>query len=150
MRSFPGAVLSRIEAAIRQSETQHRGELVFAVEPALDLADLWHGRTAAQRAVEAFADLHVWDTEENNGVLVYLLLADRDVEIVADRGVHARVGADGWEVICRRMEAAFRDGRFEAGVVQGLAEISAVLIREYPATGAPNPNERPDRPVVLG
>lgn len=150
MRPFPRAALDAIEGAIRQSETRHRGEIVFAVEPALDLPDLWRGRTAAQRAVQVFSHLRVWDTEENNGVLIYLLLADRDVEIVADRGVHRRVGADGWEAICRRMEAAFREGRFEAGVIEGVRAVADILAREYPDTGVTNPNELPNRPVVLG
>jgi uncharacterized membrane protein len=150
MRPFPRAVLDAVEKAIRASESRHRGEIVFAVEPALDAGELWRGRTAAERAVQVFADLRVWDTEENNGVLIYLLMADRDVEIVADRGVHGRVGAQGWEAVCRRMEAAFRAGRFEDGVTEGVRAVADVLAGEYPATGGRNPNELSDRPVVLG
>jgi uncharacterized membrane protein len=92
--------------------------------------------------------LRVWDTEHNNGVLIYLLLADHDVEIVADRGVHARVGGEGWEKICREMEASFREGKFEAGVLHGIRAVSAHLARHYPAQGKGR-NELDDRPVVL-
>ena len=95
-----------------------------------------------------FAHLRVWDTEENNGVLIYLLLADRQVEIVADRGVHARAGTAGWEAICRRMEVHFRAGAFEAGVIEGIEAVSEILTREYPATGK-STNELPDQPVVM-
>ncbi len=148
MRAFPPRSLQAIEAAIGRSESQHRGEVVFAVEPALDLGALCRGLTARARAEQVFSDLRVWDTAENTGVLIYVLLADRDVEIVADRGIHGRVGVAGWEPVCRQMEAAFRERRFEAGVIEGILTVSALLIAEYPAGGA-NPNERPDRPVVL-
>ncbi len=148
-RSFPTRTLAAIEDAIRKNETRHRGEIRFAVEATLDLRPLLRDETPCERAREVFASLRVWDTAENNGVLVYLLLADRDVEIVADRGIDARVGGAGWEAICRSMEAAFREGRFEAGVIDGIRAIGEILSREYPATGGANPNELPDRPTVL-
>jgi uncharacterized membrane protein len=109
---------------------------------------LLKGVSARQRAVEAFARLGVWDTEANNGVLIYLLLADRDVEIVADRGVHAKVGPDGWEAICKTMEAEFRAGRFEAGVLAGIAAVGRHLEAHFPRRGA-DANELPDAPVML-
>ena len=93
--------------------------------------------------------MRVWDTEENCGVLVYLLLADRDVEIVADRGIHAKVGDSGWESICRGMEAAFRERRFEGGVAAGIAKINALLAEHFPRSGGAAANELPDRPVIL-
>ena len=93
--------------------------------------------------------MRVWDTEENCGVLVYLLLADRDVEIVADRGIHARVGDSAWEEICRDMEAAFRERRFEAGVAAGIARINVLLGEHFPRDGAAGANELPDRPVLI-
>lgn len=147
-RVLSRAALKRIESAIRQSETSHRGELRFAVEAGLELAPLLRGITPRQRAIEAFSRLNVWDTAENTGVLIYLLLADRDIEIVADRGIHARVGQAQWEAICHRMEDAFRAGRFEAGVLEGIREITALLARHFPARGV-NPDELPDRPTIL-
>jgi uncharacterized membrane protein len=110
--------------------------------------ELAMGKTPRQRAIELFARLGVWDTADNNGVLVYLLLADHDVEIVADRGIHGHVGASGWEAICKGMEAAFRQGRFESGVMVGIQQIGEVLQKHFPANVA-NENELPDAPLVL-
>jgi uncharacterized membrane protein len=145
---LPAASLARIEQAIGTTERQHRGEIRFAVETALDVVPLWRGVSARERAIEVFANLRVWDTEENNGVLIYLLLADHDVEIVADRGIHARVGADGWEKICRAMEARFRAGHFEQGVREGIAAVSAALVRHFPGPDRRG-DELPDKPVLL-
>ena len=145
---FPEDALERITQAIAAAEAGHHGEIRFAVEASLDGRHLRHGVTARERAVEIFSQLRVWDTEANNGVLIYLLLADRDVEILADRGVHAKVGAEGWEAICQGMEAAFRQGRFEPGVVQGIQAVSAHLQAHFPRSG-PDVNELPDRPVIL-
>ena len=147
-RAFPRGALERIEAAIRDSEKLHDGELRFAVEAGLDLLPLLRGLSPRQRAIEVFSQLRVWDTEHNSGVLIYLQLVDRDIEIVADRGISARVEQHEWEAICRRMESAFRARRFEAGVLEGVAEITALLARHFPPRGA-NPDELPDRPVVL-
>jgi uncharacterized membrane protein YgcG len=148
-RAFPRAALARIEAAIAEGERHHRGQLRFAVEPSLPLARVLSGVTPRERALEVFGLLQVWDTAENCGVLVYLLLADRDVEIVADRGVHGRVGAPAWESVCRKMEAAFREGRFAEGVAGGIEEINALLAQHYPRDREAGTNELPDRPVVL-
>ncbi|MEN6628312.1 MAG: TPM domain-containing protein [Sulfuricella sp.] len=137
-----------IEAAIKESETTHFGEIRFAVETALDVHSLLAGKSARDRAVEVFSQLRVWDTEHNNGVLIYLLLADRRVEIVADRGVHRDVGAQGWEAICREMEQKFRLGYFEDGVVVGIRAVARHLVRYYPASGE-NQNELPDKPLIL-
>jgi uncharacterized membrane protein len=147
-RAFPARSLEAIRDAIAQSEAGHSGEIRFAVEHALDLGDLLRNRSARDRAIDVFSRLRVWDTERNNGVLIYLLLADRDVEIVADRGIHERVEAAGWEAICRQMEAAFGAGRFEAGVLEGIQAIGAHLRRHFPSTGG-GENELPDRPAVL-
>jgi len=149
LRCFPASSMAAIKAAIAQSETRHMGELRFAVEAALDWRDLWRGITPRERAVEVFSQLRIWDTEHNSGVLIYLLLADRRVEIVADRGIHARVGEGGWREICHEMETAFRSGDFEQGVLTGIARISAVLSQHFPAQEGANPNELPDAPVVL-
>ncbi len=147
-RSFAPAALRRIEQAIALSETRHGGQIRFAVEHALDTGSLLRGLSARERAVDVFSALKVWDTEHNNGVLIYLLLADRDVEIIADRGIHGRVSGQGWEAICREMESAFREGHFEQGVLSGIGRVSALLEIQYPG-GQRGPNELPDRPVVL-
>lgn len=148
-RCFSKAALQRIEAAIAASEHGHRGELRFAVEPALPWLDLLRGLTARARALQVFSQLRVWDTEHNTGVLIYLLLADRDVEIVADRGIHAQVGEQAWQAICRQMETRFRAGEFEPGVLEGVQAISALLRQHFPADGNDNPNELADAPIVL-
>jgi len=147
-RAFPPHTLDVIERAIRETEVMHTGQIRFAVEPALDLKLLLAGRTAQERAVEVFSELRVWDTEYNNGVLIYLLLADHDVEIVADRGVHAKLGKAVWEGICREMELAFRDGKFEQGLLAGIRSVGRHLASHYPHEGE-KPNELPDRPVLL-
>lgn len=145
---FPRRTLEAIEDAIRASERTHRGQIRFAVEASLGLPALVAGVTPRRRALEVFAQLGVWDTEENNGVLIYVLLADRDVEIVADRGIARRVPAQEWETICRRMEAAFRQGRFAEGALTGIEAVGALLARHFPPQGAAA-NELPDRPVLL-
>jgi uncharacterized membrane protein YgcG len=147
-RAFPPAAMRAIEAAIRAAEKSHRGEICFAVEAGFGLAPLLQGQSVRDRAIEVFSRLRVWDTEFNNGVLIYLLLAERDVEIVADRGIHARVGAQGWQTICKQMEKEFRAGRFQTGVIIGIDAISAHLKQHYPRRGADS-NELPDAPVVL-
>lgn len=147
-RAFPARSLRAIEAAIRSAERSHSGEIRFAVESALDLGPLWRGQSARSRALAVFSELRVWDTERNNGVLIYLLLADHDVEILADRGVAARVGPAEWERICREMEACFRAGRFEEGVIAGIRAVGSHLARHFHSVGGGD-NELPDAPLVL-
>jgi uncharacterized membrane protein len=147
-RYFPPSLLRRIEAAVATSERGHSGEVRFSVEGALHPRQLWHGMEGRERAVEVFSNLRVWDTAANNGVLIYLLLADRDVEIVADRGLSNRVLPSEWEEICRSMEAHFARGEFEAGSLLGIAKVDALLRRHFPVDGA-NPNELPDAVSVL-
>ncbi len=147
-RVFPRSALTRIEQAIAAGERTHRGQVCFAIEGALPPLRVLHRITPRERALEVFGLLHVWDTEENAGVLIYLLLADRDVEIVADRGIDRRVAPGAWQGICARMEAAFRESRFVDGVLIGIGEISALLATHFPHTGNV-PNELPDKPVVL-
>lgn len=147
-RVFPALALSRIEAAIVAGERSHRGQVCFAVEGSLPPLRVLRKITPRERALEVFGLLRVWDTEENAGVLIYLLLADRDVEIVADRGIDGNADADAWRAICRRMELEFAAGRFVEGVVQGIADTSALLSTHFPRTGG-STNELPDRPVVL-
>jgi uncharacterized membrane protein len=147
-RSFPRSAMQSIERTIAQVEQTHAGQIRFAVEAGLELSPLFAGQTARERAIEVFSQLRVWDTEHNNGVLIYLLLADRDVEIVADRGVHGKLGQAVWENVCREMEAAFRQGKFEEGIIAGIRSVGAHLARHYPQSGAKT-NELPDQPVVL-
>ncbi len=146
--TFPARTMRVIEEAIGASEATHHGQIRFAVEAALDFLPLLRNQTARGRAIDVFSLLRVWDTEHDNGVLIYLLLADRDVEIVADRGVSRRVAPGEWERICREMEREFRDGRFEEGVLAGIRAVSAHLVRHYPGAGKRR-NELPDEPVVL-
>lgn len=147
-RSFPEHTLAAIGNAIREDELRHGGQICFAVEPSLDWSELRAGLGARERAVDVFSHLRVWDTEHNNGVLIYLLLADRDVEIVADRGIHRAAGAFAWDEICKRMELQFRAGHFEDGAVEGIHRVGDLLAKHFPPTGERR-NELPDRPVVL-
>ena len=148
-RAFPRATLATIERAVAEQEKRHRGELRVAIEGGLPLPALVAGRTARERAFEHFTRLRVWDTEDNAGVLIYLLLVDRRVEIVADRGIHARVGATAWETICGAMQQEFAAGRFEAGMLAGLSSVSDLLAQHFPAGPGDNPNELPDALVVV-
>jgi uncharacterized membrane protein len=147
-RIFPRKVLVNIEQAIKASEATHSGQIRFVVEGALDGTPLFRNQTARARALDVFSRLRIWDTAHNNGVLIYLLLADRDFEIVADRGIDSKVGAAGWEEICAEMEAEFRAGNFERGVLKGIEAVSRELAMHFPAQGAGR-NELPDAPVVM-
>jgi len=147
-QAFTSESLGRIENAIKASEAKHAGQIRFVVEGALDSRPLLAGQSGRERAIDLFSALRIWDTEHNSGVLIYLLLADRDVEIVADRGIDAKVGAARWRSICDAMEAEFRQGRFERGVMRGIDEITTCLAEHFPPVGA-HRNELPDAPVVL-
>jgi uncharacterized membrane protein len=143
-RAFPAAAMSAIEDAIAASEKRHGGEIRFAVEPALDRP--FTGQSARERALEVFSLLRLWDTAQRNGVLIYLLLADRDIEIVADRGIKA--AAQEWEAICRTMESALARGQFAQAALDGIGAVSRLLEREFPPRSGDR-NELPDRPVTL-
>ena len=147
-RILPPQSLARIEQAIKAGEATHSGQVRFVVEGALDGAPLFRNQPARERALDLFSHLRIWDTADNNGVLIYLLLADRDVEIIADRGIDAKVGAAGWEKICVEMEAQFRAGNFEGGVIRGVEAVSRELAAHFPRSGG-GPNELPDAPVVM-
>lgn len=146
--AFPPSTMEAIERAIKASESGHVGQIRFAVEGALHTASLLKGQSPRERAIEAFSLLRIWDTERNNGVLIFLLLADRAVEIVADRGILAKVPAREWDSICRDMEAAFREGQYEEGVVNGIRAVTQHLAAHFPA-GSDTVNELADRAVVL-
>ena len=147
-RAFSRQNLIAIEQAIKASEIAHAGEIRFVVEGALDGVPLFKGQSARERAIDVFSQLRIWDTEHNNGVLIYLLLADRDVEIVADRGIHSKVGSREWESICQTMETAFKQARYEGGVVTGVQTVTQHLVKHFPASGT-GQNELPDKPMVL-
>ena len=147
-RIFPSSILERIEKEIGQSEQKHRGELRFALEAGLPLPALLGKVTPRERAHAAFGDLRVWDTEENSGVLIYVQLVDRDIEIVADRGIAAKVPQGEWEAVCHAMEAAFRERRFEEGTLQAIRRVTELLAQHFPAR-AGDVNELPDRPALL-
>ena len=147
-RAFPHGTLSAIEQAIKAAEATHAGEIRFVVEGALDGMPLLRGQTAHERAIELFSQLRIWDTAHNNGLLIYLLLADKAVEIVADRGIHAKVGPHAWTAVCRQMEHAFQHAQFEAGVIHGVQTVAGHLAQHFsPQMRAGN--ELPDAPVVL-
>ena len=147
-RCFPDRAMDAIQREITALERRHRGEVVFVVEAELSTAELWRGVTSRGRAREVFAAQGVWNTEENNGVLVYVLLADHHVEIVADRGIDARVGAEAWRAICDEIDRCFREGRYEDGALAGVRAVSELLARHYPASGEGR-NELGDRPIRL-
>src|SRR5450830_1177281 len=139
-RHFPEDSMQRIEQAIIQSELTHSGEICFVVESHLNIEDIFYRVSGRRRAADVFSQFKVWDTEHNNGVLIYLLLADR--------GVHQRVGDVGWERICQQMETLFRRGQFEAGVIFGIEKIGEQLAQHYPANGT-KLNELANAPVIL-
>jgi len=147
-RVFPREVLSLIEQAIKAGEAMHSGQVRFVVEGALDGKPLFRNQTARERALDIFSTLRIWDTAHNNGVLIYLLLADRRVEIIADRGIDAHVGASGWQRICKAMETDFKAGNFSGGVIRGIQAVSRELAVHFPKHGK-GPNELPDAPVLM-
>ncbi len=147
--AFSKTVLRAIEQAVTASELHHRGEVRFVVETSLPVAQLLRGVTARQRAVELFAHLGVWDTAQNTGVLVYVQFAERRLEIVADRGIAACVEQAEWDAISAEMSQAFRAGQFQSGAVAGLQRITALLAAHFPPEGAGNPDELPNRVILL-
>jgi uncharacterized membrane protein len=147
-RRFPSHALSAIEEAIEASENKHRAQIRVAIEVALEIKDFWRVRTARARALEVFAELGVWNTRERNGILIYVLLAERDVEIVADDGFDGRITANEWQRVCTLIEREFAAGRWRDGVLVGIEAATELLAREFPATG-PRLNEQQDRPAVL-
>jgi uncharacterized membrane protein len=148
-RRFPSHALTAIEEAIEASEKTHRAEIRVAIEVALDVRALFRVRTARERALEVFSELGVWNTRERNGVLIYVLLAERDVEIVADSGFDGRVEESDWLRVCTLIEREFASRRWRDGVLRGIEAVSVLLAREFPGAGPNNPNEQRNRPTVL-
>lgn len=147
-QAFPVTVLKGIQEATAKNEQRHRGEIRFVVEAELEWGPLLADVSPRRRAIEVFGGLRVWDTEENNGVLIYVLLADHDIEIVADRGIHRQVGDEAWRRICNTMRAEFKAGRFEQGSVQAIEAISDLLAQHFPPRGD-DQNELSDQPVLI-
>ncbi|MBS0339200.1 MAG: TPM domain-containing protein [Proteobacteria bacterium] len=149
-RALPPALLERLTGRVAASERRHSGEIRICVEAGLPNSYIWRNATARERAVAMFGKLRVWDTEHNNGVLIYLLLVEHAIEIVADRGIARRVSEQEWRAMTHRMSQAFREDRFEDGLSQALAEVSALLVEHFPlAPGEQDSNELPDAPVVI-
>jgi uncharacterized membrane protein len=147
-RAFSRASLQAIEMAIEASEKLHDGQIRFAVEGALDGTRLLRNQSPHARAVEVFSMLRVWDTERNNGVLIYVLLADHAVEIVADRGIHAKAGQETWQAICLAMQAEFSKSAYQRGALAGIAATAEAIRTHFPPSGT-YVNELPDAPVLL-
>jgi uncharacterized membrane protein len=148
-RAIPADVAQRLAQRVAASEQRHSGELRIYVEAGLPFDDLWHDATPRERAIAMFGKLGVWDTEQNNGVLIYLLLAERAIEIVADRGLDRHVSAAQWQQLVERMAGAFRAGRYEEGLTQAIDAVTALLLQHFPLReGEANPNELPDEPVL--
>ena len=149
-RAFPPAHLQAITEAITAGERRHGGQVMFAVEADLPLAALWQGITAQQRAGQAFAQLRTWDTEHNNGVLIYLLLADHAIELVADRGLRGRIGEAQWLAICAHMQQRLREGALQEAVLLAIEEVSDLLAGHYPPVPGSQDDGLPDTPQMLG
>lgn len=148
-KAIPPQLVQRLAQRVRESETRHSGEIRIYVEAGLPTSYLMNDATPRERAVAVFGKLRVWDTEHNNGVLIYLLIAERAIEIVADRGLTSRVDPDEWPRIVDRMRGAFQGGRYEQGLTQAVDEVTALLVAHFPlAAGEANPNELPDEPVL--
>jgi len=148
-RAIPPSVLERLAGHVADSERRHTGEIRIYVEAGLPISYLWRNAEARERAIALFGKLGVWDTEQNNGVLIYLLLAEHAIEVVADRGLSRHVAPEQWQQIVQGMSAAFREGRYEQGLMQAVDAVTVLLVRHFPAqAGAANANELPDEPVL--
>ena len=146
---FPKSLLDEMADAIAQGERDHRGEVCFAVESRLTPGAVFAGMTAEHRARQVFAQLRVWDTEHNTGVLFYVLMAEHRIEIVADRGIARRVKPDEWAATCAAMQESFAAGQWRAGALRGITDVHALLAKHFPSHGKARPDELPDRPVFL-
>ena len=148
-RAVPPELLQRLTRRVGASEQRHTGEVRICVEAGLPMSYLWRGATARERAVMMFGKLRVWDTQHNNGVLIYLLLADRSIELVADRGLNQHVSAAQWQAMVQHLGAAIKEGRFEDGLTLALEEVSAVLVQNFPLPdGEFRRNELPNAPLL--
>lgn len=145
---FSEHILHDLENTIRESEKLHRGEIRLVVEHGLDVWDVINGLTARERAIDLFSHMRVWDTEENTGVLIYILFSEHQIEIIADRGIHRRVEEGYWQALCQEMENAFRTGHYREGTLRAIEDLTQTLKRYFPAT-LENTNELPNAPLVM-
>ena len=155
-KAFPADSLQRIEHAVTAAESGHSGELRVVIEGGLgwavahtSAARLEASSLSRARAVDLFAQLGVWDTADNSGVLIYILMAEHQLEIIADRGIHARVGETVWQGIVADTTARFRRGEYEQGVLSAIDAIGTLLRSHFPVAAGSNPNELPNRPITL-
>jgi uncharacterized membrane protein len=149
-RAFPASALAEIERAVGASERLHSGEIRVAIEAALEPGEIWRGKAPRDRALEVFAALGVWDTASNNGVLIYVLLADHDIEIVADRGFNGRVSADSWSAVCEEIRREFRANRYAPGVVAAIESVGRIVAQHFPQRpGQRDEDELPNRPAMI-
>lgn len=147
-RHFPPNELEKIEQAIRQSELKHSGEIRFAIESSLPMKALWRDESIDERALEVFSILRVWDTEDNNGALIYLSLADRKVAIIADRAINNLVANEQWQQICRRLEVELHAGHFGDGVATAIEEVGQLLETHFPRKNN-DKDELPNKTAIL-
>ncbi|QLI81003.1 TPM domain-containing protein [Chitinibacter fontanus] len=144
------ALIRRLSQTIAQAEAGHRGEIRLVIEARLPLKQAWQGQTARQRAVQWFTDLHVWDTECNTGMVLYLLLAERKIELVADRGIAARVPQTQWDEICQRLQSDLALTQIEVGLATAITTLGQLLQQHFPLeTAQINPNELDNTPVIV-
>lgn len=146
---FPPPLLSQIESDIAAAEARHAGQIRFVIETSLPFLALWHGVTPRERALQLFAQLHIWDTQANNGVLIYVLRADRAVEIIADRGINVAVKGAEWDLICREVERQFRAGQYALGSRAAIDGVARLLGRHFPAGPSVAGDELPNQPILL-
>lgn len=147
-RAFPEGTLEAIQAAIADGEKLHRAEVRVIIEPSLTMAEVLQGESARERACELFAQYRIWDTEENCGVLVYINLADHQVEIVADRGSARAVHANEWQAVCKTMTQGFAQERYEESVLAALKQLNDLLHRQFPSQGSTE-NELSNQPLIV-
>jgi uncharacterized membrane protein YgcG len=145
-RAFNEQVLRAITESVRASEQRHGGEIRVAIEAELSVSSLLHGQSPRERALQVFASLGVWDTDSRNGVLIYICLADRDVEIIADRGLHTKVTDAQWQAVCAQLQGECAAGKYQQGVCNAVTAVGQLIGVHYPAVDR---NELPDRPVLL-
>lgn len=148
-RAIPADLAARLAARVAEGEKRHTGEVRVSIEAALPTSYVMRDSTPRERAIALFGKLRVWDTQDNNGVLIYLLLAEHAIEVVADRGVTARVPGSEWTRLVEAISMAFRAGRYEEGLTRAIDDVTELLVQHFPVqAGKTNPNELPDEPAL--